>query len=323
MFFISMGWLENHFKAISLLYSGLTSDAASLLTITSKEQLISSIWDCFADNDRKLSLTSAQILVNLTSLHTKYTAPLDLISKLLPLLHKADAMHLYNSIAMILNNTSSSGILADEFSKLVNISDCQNFIKLLSQSMEQGYLSAVLGNLAVTEHGRKLLMDESVFSNLVSFLTMPGNIIVRRNTARLMRNISFDVKSHITLSHFLPQLVYPLTGGEEIDEDDMEKLPLDLQYLPEDKSRESDLETRVFISDILFQMCSSYFVRKLLREQNYYILLRKYDEWEDSSEGKDRVQNVIYLIIQDDGEVDLRKDGELPTGIEVLEMTQS
>ena len=45
-----------------------------------------------------------------------------------------------------------------------------------------------------------------------------------------------------------------MCGPEEIEEDEMEKLPLDLQYLPDDKERESDLQTRVLLSDTLFQV---------------------------------------------------------------------
>ena len=54
--------------------------------------------------------------------------------------------------------------------------------------------------------------------------------------------------------YILSQIVYPMCGPEEIEEDEMEKLPLDLQYLPDDKERESDLQTRVLLSDTLFQV---------------------------------------------------------------------
>ena len=33
----------------------------------------------------------------------------------------------------------------------------------------------------------------------------------------------------------LPQLLLPLAGGEEFNEEDTEKLPLDLQYLPKEQ----------------------------------------------------------------------------------------
>ena len=38
----------------------------------------------------------------------------------------------------------------------------------------------------------------------------------------------------------LPKLLLPLAGPEEFDEEDNDKLPIDLQYLGEEKSREKD-----------------------------------------------------------------------------------
>ena len=45
----------------------------------------------------------------------------------------------------------------------------------------------------------------------------------------------------------LPRLLLPLAGPEEFDEDDMEKLPVDLQYLEPDKEREPDTKIRCML----------------------------------------------------------------------------
>ncbi|CAC5379280.1 unnamed protein product [Mytilus coruscus] len=52
----------------------------------------------------------------------------------------------------------------------------------------------------------------------------------------------------------LPRLLLSLAGGEEFDDDDMERLPADLQYLPPDKQRESDPDIRKIIVECLFQV---------------------------------------------------------------------
>lgn len=44
----------------------------------------------------------------------------------------------------------------------------------------------------------------------------------------------------------LPRLLLPLAGNTEYDEEDNDKLPLELQYLPEDKKREDDPDIRCF-----------------------------------------------------------------------------
>ena len=52
----------------------------------------------------------------------------------------------------------------------------------------------------------------------------------------------------------LPHLLLPLTGPEEFPEDDMEKLPPDLQYMDEDKQRESDPGIRKMLLEALLQV---------------------------------------------------------------------
>lgn len=49
----------------------------------------------------------------------------------------------------------------------------------------------------------------------------------------------------------LPRLLLPLAGPEEFDEDDMERLPPDLQYLPPTQTREPDPESRKMLVQAL------------------------------------------------------------------------
>jgi len=53
----------------------------------------------------------------------------------------------------------------------------------------------------------------------------------------------------------LPKLLLPLAGPEEFDEEDNDKLPIDLQYLGEEKSRERDPDIRKIIVEALTQVC--------------------------------------------------------------------
>jgi hypothetical protein len=49
----------------------------------------------------------------------------------------------------------------------------------------------------------------------------------------------------------LPFLLLPLAGPEALSDDENDALPLDLQYLPEDKSREPHPTVRKLILDAL------------------------------------------------------------------------
>lgn len=52
----------------------------------------------------------------------------------------------------------------------------------------------------------------------------------------------------------LPRLLLPLAGPEEFDDDEMEKLPLDLQYLPPEKKREPDGDMRTMLIESIMQV---------------------------------------------------------------------
>ena len=68
----------------------------------------------------------------------------------------------------------------------------------------------------------------------------------------------FSIGSHEWLLSdtvdILPHLLLPLTGPEEFPEDDMEKLPPDLQYMDEEKQRESDPGIRRMLLEALLQV---------------------------------------------------------------------
>lgn len=49
----------------------------------------------------------------------------------------------------------------------------------------------------------------------------------------------------------LPSLLLPLAGPEEFPEEVTDKLPEDLQYLPDDKTREEDPDIRKMLLEAL------------------------------------------------------------------------
>ena len=85
----------------------------------------------------------------------------------------------------------------------------------------------------------------------------------RGATAILIKNICFvSDDNHWLLGpsvDILLALLMPLAGGPEIanlDMDDMEKLPDQLQFLEETKEREEDSDIRKMIVESLFLLCN-------------------------------------------------------------------
>ena len=54
--------------------------------------------------------------------------------------------------------------------------------------------------------------------------------------------------------NLVASLLLPLAGPEEFDDEDNDKLPLDLQYLPTDKIRESEPTIRKALLEIIMQV---------------------------------------------------------------------
>lgn len=52
----------------------------------------------------------------------------------------------------------------------------------------------------------------------------------------------------------LPRLLLPLAGPEEFDDDETDKLPVDLQYLEPDKQREPDADVRRMLVEAINQV---------------------------------------------------------------------
>jgi hypothetical protein len=52
----------------------------------------------------------------------------------------------------------------------------------------------------------------------------------------------------------LPRLLLPLAGPEEFDEEDTAKLPEDLQYLSDDKTREPEPEIRKMLVESIHKV---------------------------------------------------------------------
>lgn len=53
----------------------------------------------------------------------------------------------------------------------------------------------------------------------------------------------------------LPHLLLPLAGPEEFEDSEIDKLPPELQYLPEDKQREADPDIRKMLLEALILVC--------------------------------------------------------------------
>ncbi|XP_055330813.1 protein HGH1 homolog [Paramacrobiotus metropolitanus] len=173
-------------------------------------------------------------------------------------------------------------------------------------SVQLVFFPSLLVNLSRLTEFRRFLLDHQrlVFQRLLPFMDQKFPVVIRAAVMRLVRNCSFDPDVHPWLLSeevgLLPCLLLPLAGPEELDEDEMEKLPIDLQYLPEHKAREPESALRVVLLETLLQLCCTVAGRKTLKDNGVYYILRELHKVEKDAAVILACENVVDPLISDE-----------------------
>nr|SVE75227.1 EOG090X08WK [Daphnia dolichocephala] len=185
------------------------------------------------------------------------------------------------------------------------------------------YLASVFSNLSQLPSVRCDMMDptQSCLQRLVSFTDYKDSITRRGGILGLIKNCCFDTEHHeFLLSEavdMLPKLLLPLAGPEEFDEEDNDKLPIDLQYLDEGKTREQDPDIRKMLLEALVQLCATKFGREYLRSKNTYVILRELHKAEKNENVLVVLEHLVNILLRYEHEIghDNLKDMEVPEEI--------
>ena len=118
-----------------------------------------------------------------------------------------------------------------------------------------------------------LVLDKEKLNLQKMILFLTHESITRRGAAAiLIKNICFVSDDNSWLLgpsvDILPALLLPLAGGSAIanlDMDDMERLPDDLQFLDESKEREPDSDIRIMLVEAIHLLCNKTEDRKFIR----------------------------------------------------------
>lgn len=195
--------------------------------------------------------------------------------------------------------------------------------KFNQQGAKLHYLGALFSNLSQLPEMREFLLNpaKSHLQRLVSFTDYEHSIIRRGGAIGIIKNCCFQTEYHEHLLSesvdLLPKLLLPLAGPEEFDEEDNDKLPVDLQYLGADKTRERDPDLRKMLIETLIQLCTTKFGREYLRSKNTYVILRELHKWEKSENVMVVLEHLVNIIIRFEHEIgyDNLKEVEVPEEI--------
>ncbi|OTF71701.1 HGH1-like protein [Euroglyphus maynei] len=188
---------------------------------------------------------------------------------------------------------------------------------------------AYLNNLGQCEEIRNRLIDGKFLHSLMMLYdhhqeSTGDHIQLRLSIIEFIRNCCLDYRHHERLiskedPELLVRLVMPLAGGEELSEEEMESLPLDLQYLPGDKQRESNVEIRRLLIEAIHQFCATKYGREIIRHTNIYYHLREYHRWEKNEDLNESLMRLIDVIIKKEDEINVDNLRELIIPNDLLE----
>lgn len=130
-------------------------------------------------------------------------------------------------------------------------------------------------------------------------------IETRLRLFEVIKNLCFETSCHETLlrnSDFVVQLVWPVTGptADEMDQEDNEKLLLDLQFLDEQKVRSSSPELKLVVLECLLLLCATQQSRQKLRDLHVYFILRAYHRVENDKHLAKAIEDVVDILIRDE-----------------------
>jgi hypothetical protein len=154
------------------------------------------------------------------------------------------------------NNDNDKNNRLVNFEKLLKVFCTENF----NTTNHLDYLAPFICNLTQLEAVRNTILgDKLILQRLLPYTTYTRSTLRRGGIVGTIKNCCFNYDFHETLLFspdidLLSRLLLPLAGPEEFDDDDMEKLPIDLQYLPPDKERELDPDIRIMLIETILMV---------------------------------------------------------------------
>ncbi|XP_059055027.1 protein HGH1 homolog [Achroia grisella] len=301
---------------------GLSGSEDGINTLLQNEQIIQNVIELCDDRIEEIAKNALLLLVNVTAnakgatelLKYKPSTHRNILNLLIgyvlnPQKRYADAA------CMILSNVTrledQLEICIDTF--LPQLNDILNAfvnIDFNKTGSNLNYLAPMFSNLSCSNRIRKWLTEEHPHVPLIKllpFCNFEKSVIRRGGALGTVRNLSFDTEYHtFLLSNELDLLTYllsPLMGNEDYPDEEMDKLPIALQYLPKEKTRDPDVDIRKIVLETLNKLCTKQNGREVLRENGVYYVLREYHKWEKDPKALLTCENVVDILIQKEEEV--------------------
>ncbi|XP_074494531.1 protein HGH1 homolog [Sebastes fasciatus] len=312
---------------------GLSGNRDGCRFLRLKPDLLVAMFALTSDPSVAIAKDCFHILVNLSADETLHQVLVEDV-KVLPVLLKKllDPEYLFSDrICSILSNLTRHKktcktvfkVLQEEVGlpKLVEIFCTEGY----NEKAQLHYLGSLLSNLTQLPETRDYLMDKErcVIQRLFPFTQYQASAVRRGGVVGTLRNCCFDHAHHEWLLSdavdILPSLLLPLAGPEELTEEENDGLPVDLQYLPEDKKREEDPDIRKMLLETLLLLTATRAGRDILKDKNAYPIIRELHRWEKDVHVAAACEKLVQVLIGDEPEqgMDNLMEVEIPEDVEV------
>ncbi|KAM9410674.1 protein HGH1 homolog [Pholidichthys leucotaenia] len=300
--------------------------------LRSKLDLISAVFALISDPSIAIVKDCYHIFINLSAdetLHQVLVKDVDVLPLLLKNLLDPE-YHFSDQICTILSNLSRHEktcktvfkVLQEEvgLAQLVEIFCTEGYNK----RAKLHYLGPLLSNLTQLPEARNFIMDKDrcVIQRLLPFTQYQASVVRRGGVIGTLHNCCFDHSHHEWLLSdavdILPFLLLPVAGPEELTEEENEGLPVDLQYLPEDKKREEDPDLRKMLLETLLLLTATKAGRQTLKEKKVYPIMREFHRWEEEVEVTAACEKLVQVLIGDEPEQGMENlmEVEIPEDVE-------
>ncbi|XP_013379212.1 protein HGH1 homolog isoform X2 [Lingula anatina] len=308
-------------KAIAIDYvTGLTGTSEGRTLLCSRDVYLEAVAGLLQDDIQSISKQAYKALVNLTAedlvcpkLLSLKTKP-NLLQELMKYVCNPES-ELADEACMLLSNLSRPLDCAKKMVEVIQKEkETLGFDKLIQVFCTEGYnpkaklhhLGPFLCNLTQIPEARQFILnkDGCVIQRLLPYTQYPESVVRRRGIVATLKNCSFETDNHQWLLSpqvdLLPHLLLPLAGPEEFDEEDNDKLPVELQYLEPTKTREPEPDIRVMLIEAVHQLCATKEGREYLKDKNAYIILRELHNWEKNEAVIEACEDVVSILIGDE-----------------------
>lgn len=170
-------------------------------------------------------------------------------------------------------------------------------------------LAPCITNFSQLTEGRRQIMDQNsiILQRIIPFMEYKGAKGRRSSIIAAIHNCCFEKENHLWLMgedvDIVPRLLLPIAGPDVYTIEENDTLPVDLQYLPEDKEREPDTEIRKLILESLMQLCITRSGREIMRSQNIYLILKEHHKWEKDRQCIMLNEDLVNLLVRTEEEI--------------------